>query len=190
MANATGIHIDQRYLVGLVQNDTGIIREIYSRFAEKVKLFICKNSGNVEDAADIFQESLMDIYEQARHKNLHLTCPFEPFFILVCKRKWLNSLKKRSHAPVTTDPENLSDIGEDVFAQAEIIEKNEQRSNLFLSEFEKLGEKCREIIKASLAGGAQEKIAEALGVTYGYLRKKKSECMAQLMKMIEQKQKG
>jgi hypothetical protein len=36
-----------------------------------------------------------------------------------------------------------------------------------------------------MQGEAQEKVAEALGVTYGYLRKKKSECMASLIKLVQ-----
>jgi hypothetical protein len=38
----------------------------------------------------------------------------------------------------------------------------------------------------SLTGERQEKIAELLGVTYGYLRKKKSECMASLLSYVNE----
>ena len=116
MEEAKLIHTDQRFITGLLQNDTALVREIYSRFAGKVKAYILKNNGSEDDAADIFQESLIDIYQQAQQKVLQLTCPFEPFLLLVCKRKWLNELKKRGRQGVTKDPADVYDLGEDVFA--------------------------------------------------------------------------
>ena len=71
------------------------MRQIYTKYAAKVKHYIMANSGDADDAADIFQEALIDIYNQAKNKQLELTCPFEPFLLLICKRKWLNILKKR-----------------------------------------------------------------------------------------------
>jgi RNA polymerase sigma factor (sigma-70 family) len=148
-----------------------------------VKYYIIANSGTEDDAADIFQEVLTEIYRQAVNKQLQLTCPFEPFLLLLCKRKWLNALKKRGRQPVTKDIEDVS-IGEDVFALAEQAQQQDHRMKVFLQCFERLGDGCREIIKKSMSGEAQEIIAAQLKVSYGYLRKKKSECMATLTKMI------
>ncbi len=181
----TVIHTDQRYIQALLENDTLAVREIYSRYAGKVRAYILANSGSEDDAADIFQESLIDIYNQAKNKGLQLTCPFEPFLIIVCKRKWLNELKKRGRQPVTKEVDDVS-IGEDVFAMAEQLKQNNEKMQLFLQCFEKMGATCKEIIKRCMGGEDQEKIAEQLKVTYGYLRKKKSECMASLTQMIRQ----
>jgi RNA polymerase sigma factor (sigma-70 family) len=189
MADTTKIiHTDQRYINGLLQNDSATVKEIYERFSAKVKKYIINNNGSEDDAADIFQESLIDIYNQGKNKSLKLTCPFEAFLLLISKRKWLNELKKRGQQRVTMEPENLSDIGEDVFALAEQMQQKDERRKLFLTMFEKLGEKCKEVIRWCLSGKPQEEVAEALGVTYGYLRKKKSECMATLVKSIQSKQ--
>ena len=179
------IHPDQRFIEGLLQNDKEVVEEIYRRFASSIRAHILKNQGSADDAADIFQESLVDIYNQAKFKALQLTCPFEPFLLLVCKRKWLNELKKRGHSPVTKSIDDLYNLGEDVFAATEKLALEEGRARLFLEQFLRLGEKCREILSFSLRGGKQEEIAAALGVTYGYLRKKKSECMATLLSYIQ-----
>jgi RNA polymerase sigma factor (sigma-70 family) len=179
----TIIHTDQRYIQALLENDTLAVREIYDKYAGKVRQYILANSGSEDDAADIFQESLIDIYNQAKNKALQLTCPFEPFLIIVCKRKWLNELKKRGRQPVTKEVDDVS-IGEDVFAMAEQLKQSNEKMQLFLQCFEKMGATCKEIIKKCMSGEDQEKIAEQLKVTYGYLRKKKSECMASLTQMI------
>lgn len=181
------VHQDQRYLLALIQNDAGLINEIYKRCAGKVKSFVIFNNGSADDAEDIFQEALVDIYNQAKYKNLQLTCPFEPFFLLVCKRKWLNALKKKSVLQVTNSEDDLLLVGEDTFEQAEKLEEQKAQADLFLKAFGQLGDRCKEIIQWSMKGDAQEKVAEALGVTYGYLRKKKSECMASLIKLVHLK---
>jgi RNA polymerase sigma factor (sigma-70 family) len=181
-------HPDQRYLEGLLNNDNQLIEEIYRLFSLPIRTWIIQNSGSGDDAADVFQESLIDIYNQAKFKGLQLTCPFQPFLLLVCKRKWLNEIKKRGLRPVTKTSDDLSDHGEDVFAAAEAVGMEEEKARLFFQQFQRLGEKCREILRMSLTGERQEKIAEALGVTYGYLRKKKSECMATLMSYVQEHQ--
>src|SRR4029079_281451 len=154
--NTGTIHADQSYLEGLVQNSGQVVKEIYERFAGKVKHYIMQNSGSEDDAADIFQEALIDIYQQARNRGLQLTCPFEAFLLLVCKRKWLNKLKKSGSIRVTTDPEVLSNVGEDVFVLAEQLQLQNEKATLFMAMFEKLGEKCREVIRWCLSGKPQE----------------------------------
>ena len=178
------IHTDQRYVQALLDNDTLVVREIYEKYADKIRYYIVANSGSEDDAADIFQEALIDVYNQAKYKALQLTCPFEPYLLLICKRKWLNELKKRGRQPVTKEVDDVS-IGEDVFALAEQLKQSNEKMQVFLQCFEKLGAGCQEIIRKCLSGEDQEKIAEQLKVTYGYLRKKKSECMASLVKMCQ-----
>jgi RNA polymerase sigma factor (sigma-70 family) len=184
MAKAT--HPDQRYLTALLNNDAAVIDEIYKNCAKQVKSYICFNNGSADDASDIFQEALIDIYHQAKNKDLQLTCPFNAFIFLVCKRKWFNELKKRQLIPVTNSGDDvLPTIGEDTFALAEELENQNEQNSRFYAAFEKLGERCKEVIQWSMKGEAQEIIAEQMGVTYGYLRKKKSECMAALIKMVQ-----
>ena len=182
------IHTDQYFLNGLLYNDQAIVKEIYTRFAGKVKGYILQNNGSEDDAADILQEALIDIYQQARYKSLTLTCPFEPFLLLICKRKWLKELKKMGRQRVTNETERLSDTGEDVFALADQMQVQEEKVQLFMAMFQKLGERCREIIHKCLGKKPQEDVAAELGVSYAYLRKKKSECLAELIKLIQSKQ--
>lgn len=182
------IHKDQFYIDGLLNNDSKVISQIYSKYADKVKRYVAANSGDDDDAGDIFQECLIDLYNQAKYKDLKLSCPFEPFFMMVCKRKWLNELKKRAVIPVTKNEDDLLNISEDVFNQADELQEQQRQSSLYLMMFKKLSERCREIITLALSDEHQEKIAEQLGVSYGYLRKKKSECLASLIQMIKKEE--
>jgi RNA polymerase sigma factor (sigma-70 family) len=183
------LHTDQRYVNALVQNDTLVIREIYEKYSGKIMQYVIDNNGSKDDAADIFQEALIAIYRQAKQKQLQLTCPFEPFLLLICKRQWLNELKKRNRRPVTKELDDVS-IGEDVYALAEQLQQYDKKMQLFLQCLNELGAICREIIQKCLSGQDQEQIALQLNMKYGYLRKKKSECMASLAKKIYEKKAG
>ena len=74
------IHTDQWFITGLLQNDTAVVKEIYDRFAGKIKSHIIQNSGSEDDAADIFQESLIDIYQQAQYMAYNLPVPLSHFY--------------------------------------------------------------------------------------------------------------
>ena len=173
------------YIDGLLSNNSFVIKAIYEKFAPKVINYIKNNSGDYDSAQDIIQESIITIYNQASQNNLKLTCPFDAYFFLVCKRKWLNEIKKNtSTKQVTIDGENLSkDKEEQLLADETLL--FEERQTLFDKMFKKLGDKCRDLLKTTFKIKSMEKVAEALGVTYAYARKKKSICIKQLADLVK-----
>jgi RNA polymerase sigma factor (sigma-70 family) len=177
-------HKDHIYIEALVKNDSRVLSEIYSKFSHKIVSYIRKNSGNADDAKDIIQETLVTIYHQAIEKKFILTCPFDAYFYLLCKRKWLNELKKRGANRVTNLEDDASITEDQVHAvnETEIYEKQHQ---LFELKFSELGKKCQELLKTSFKIKSMEKVAEILGVSYGYARKKKSECMGKLTQLVK-----
>ncbi len=186
MAEIQDIHTDQAYIDGLLRNDGAVIDTIYKRFAPGLKRWIIKNNGSPADAGDIFQEALISIFRQAKEKKLKLRCPFEAYLFIIARRMWLNELKKRGRQGVTTDLEKVYNIGTDDFKEAEEATNTREKEKLVIQFFKTLGDRCREIIRLSMKKEhSQEEIANQLGLSYAYLRKKKSECMAQLVKKIK-----
>lgn len=179
------VHEDQKYIEALRENDTRLIAEIYSKFAPKVIGYIKKNNGDEAAAKDIMQEVLITIYDQAKTKDLQLTCPFDAYFFLICKRKWLTVLKKTSKNKVTKEP-LMGFISETVEDQVTTTENFETKMNLYKQLFQKLGDTCKEIIQLSLSGISMDKIATQLDLSYAYARKKKSLCMGQLTKWTQE----
>ena len=184
MANQS-LHEDQVYIDGLAENNSAIIDSIYKKFVPKVIYYIKSNSGDYYKAQDVIQEVLVTIYDQAKTKGLQLTCPFDAYFFLLCKRRWINELKKTSNKQVTKLDENVykDDVTTDMLNESEIFETKNQ---LFELMFQKLGEKCQEILKTSFTTKSMEEVAEMLQITYAYARKKKSLCTGELTKMIQE----
>lgn len=179
------VHPDQMYIDGLVQNNSNVIREIYKKFVPKVKNYIRTNSGDDDQAQDVIQEVLITIFNQAKTNGLQLTCPFDAYFFLLCKRRWLNEIKKASNKEVTLQDENVS-IDESVQEMTFQTEVFDEKQSLFDEMFQKLGDKCKELLQLSFVTKTMEEVAEKLNVTYGYVRKKKSLCTGQLTEMIQQ----
>lgn len=179
------IHEDQFYIEGLKNNDSSIINTIYKKFVPKVVHYIKMNSGDEDNAQDVIQEVLIAIYKQAKENNLQLTCPFDAYFFLLCKRRWLNELKKSSNKEVTLQDENVSkdESLQEMLFQTELFT---EKQVLFEKMFQKLGEKCQEVLKLSFVTKTMEEVAAKLNVTYAYVRKKKSLCTGQLTQMIQE----
>lgn len=180
-------HPDQKYIVALVNNDPVLLNELYQKFSGKIKWMILQNNGTEADAADIFQEALLSIYNKARTGNFTLTCPLEAFLYLVCKNKWLNTLSKRKNQKVTnTDTDGFNQIGEDNFKLAEECVLQEQRRDLLAQKLNEMGKGCKDLLALSWSGISMDEVAKKLNVSYAYARKKKSECMAKLIAMVKQ----
>ncbi|MDD3720890.1 MAG: RNA polymerase sigma factor [Lutibacter sp.] len=177
-------HEDHIYIEALLKNDSRVLSKIYMNFSHKIVSFIKKNSGNADDAQDIIQETLVTIYHQAKEKNFILTCPFDAYFFLLCKRKWLNELKKRGNNRVTI-VEDITSITEEQNQQVEETELFEKKYQLFESKFKELGKKCQELLKVTFKIKSMEEVAKFLGVSYGYARKKKSQCMGKLTQLVK-----
>ncbi|HEY9170509.1 MAG TPA: RNA polymerase sigma factor [Lutibacter sp.] len=177
-------HEDHIYIEALLKNDSRVLSKIYMNFSHKIVSFVKKNSGNADDAQDIIQETLVTIYHQAKEKNFILTCPFDAYFFLLCKRKWLNELKKRGNNRVTI-VEEITSITEEQNQQVEETELFEKKYQLFESKFKELGKKCQELLKVTFKIKSMEEVAKFLGVSYGYARKKKSQCMGKLTQLVK-----
>ncbi len=179
------IHEDQKYIDGLLKNNSFIIQAIYDKFAPKVINYIKQNSGDADRAQDIIQDTLITMYNQASQKKLELTCPFDAYFFLLCKRKWLNELKKLSLKEVTINEEVLykDDDAQELAFETDVFG---EKQALFTEMFQKLGNACKELLTATFKIKSMEEVAASLGVTYAYARKKKSLCIGKLTELVQE----
>jgi RNA polymerase sigma factor (sigma-70 family) len=180
------IHPDNKYIEALLQNDTALLDELYANYSGKIKYMVLQNNGSEADAADIFQEAVVDMYKKAK-AGFTLTCPMEAFLYLICRNRWLNHITRKKYSNVTfADEEGYSNlVSEDSFAIAEQILISQNRKNLIESKLADLGESCRQLLQFNWGGKKLEDIAELMKTSYAYIRKKKSDCMGKLVELIK-----
>ncbi len=178
-------HTDHKYIEALQKNDSVLIGEIYSRYSGRVKQMVLKNNGNETDAADLFQDVLVELYRKATQQQFVLTCPFEAFLYLVCRNRWINVLHKRKGKHVTIKGDEGFNISEEVFENYEALLVQEKRKNLVEEKLWELGEGCRDLLTLSWSGKPLQEVAALLKFTYAYVRKKKTECMSKLISLVK-----
>jgi RNA polymerase sigma factor (sigma-70 family) len=179
------IHIDQYLINGLADNDSKIINEIYKKYAPKIYNWIKQNSGDQEQAEDVFQEAIIDIYRKSTQSDFKLTCPFDAFLFVIVRNKWFTLLKNNKKLPVTNNDELEYSLSEPVQQSSNEVLQYERQHTLLLQKLNQLNEGCQEVLKLSWKGLGMEEVAEKLAVTYGYVRKKKSLCLAKLVELIK-----
>jgi RNA polymerase sigma factor (sigma-70 family) len=178
------MHPDYKYIQALLNNDFQMVEEIYRRFAGRIAQFVCANQGNSADAEDVFQDSLLLITRQAERPGFMLTCPFEAYLYMVCRGRWLNELKRRKRSVVTFVP--IEGFTEEAAApMGEKLLQEEARDQLFQSALAEISAACRQIIQLAWTGIGMEAVAQQLGFSYAYARKRKAECIAILIERVK-----
>lgn len=179
-------HPDHKYIEALQKNDSALIEEIYSRYSKRIALMVLKNNGTENDAADLFQNVLVELHRKANNQQFTLTCPFEAFLYMICRNRWLNELEKRKGKRVTLKGDEGFTIGEDVFENYDVLQIQDKRKTLVEEKLAELGEGCRELLSLSWSGKPLQEVAARLNFTYAYVRKRKTECMSKLIRLVKE----
>jgi len=179
-------HPDYIYIKALAENDTFVLKRLYEKFSPKIIAFVKNNSGNESEAQDLFQEALIAIFHKAVDKNFVLSCPFDAYLYMVCRNKWFNILKSKGKKGVTLVEPNTFNNDKQIETLSEETVIEDEKQKLFDKKLLEISNKCQEFLKLSWAGNAMDKVAELLNVSYGYARKKKSECMKKLTTLIKE----
>ncbi len=180
------VYPDQKYIDALLSNDPVVLQELYTRFFERIKKMVLDNNGTPGDAADVMQEALLAICYRARNHRLTITHSFEAFFYTVCHNQWMKELGKRKTAAATIAIHHRNNTLEEEEA-AKVLEdylQHQQRRMLILEKLDELNPGCRQLLMLCWSGKTMQEVAEQLGVTYAYVRKKKCGCIMRLIKLV------
>ncbi len=185
------MHPDQKYIDALLNNDRKLLGELYQKCYPMIRNIVVQNKGTEANAADIFQEALVDLFKRAKAHQLALAFSICSYIKGMCTHKWQDELKKSKREGVTfTDFEGQNEKGEDCFKVEEEHHLKQARLDLIKKKLNEMGESCKKLIRLSWTKNAAgkkistEEIAKVLHVTEGYARKKKSECIVKLMKLV------
>lgn len=106
-----------------------------------VRYFIINNSGNEDDARDVFQEVVLTLFEQLNAGKFEQRSSLKTWIYAVCRNKWMKQLAKRKKNVRLLDFEN--------FEALEIPEEGmggDDRSRDVRKSLEQLGLHCRQLL--------------------------------------------
>lgn len=161
-------------------NDSLSLQQLYDKMLPAIERYVTKNSGDKQDAKDLFQEAVVVVFKKAKEVDFQLTSSLETFIFSISKRQWLYELrKKKGNLPFM----EIVDSSGNEFD--ELIIK-EERDNLYIKHFEKLSASCKDILRLFFSGLKMAEIANQLNfASEGYARKRKHECQTNLVKLIK-----
>jgi RNA polymerase sigma factor (sigma-70 family) len=86
---------DITIIEGVRRQDDNILNWLYDNYLHMVKNMVLKNSGTNEDVSDVFQESIIVLYNQINGNNLNLTSDLKGYFFGVARNIWSAQLRKK-----------------------------------------------------------------------------------------------
>ena len=171
---------DKEIIDCLRNRESYVVRYLSDRYLPMIRLMVTQMGGTSEDAKDIFQDGLVIMLEKIDSNSFVLTCKFKTFLYSVCENLWKSVLEKRKAAA------NYFNRRVDTSSDHDFTEvyDNKFYETMFNEVYESLDPICQKVLKLHWQEYSQIEIAEQLGYTYGYVRKKKCECQAALLKKI------
>ena len=138
-------YTDLDFIDGLKHNNDVVLRALYKKYYNLVLKYVVNNSGNSEAAADIYQETIIVLYETVQKPHFELSCQLSTFIFSIAKRLWLKQL--RNHGNITRFGEGEEDDVVDVTEEiSEHLKKEADIQKMNMS-MEDLGEPCKTILK-------------------------------------------
>ena len=163
-------------------NDQIAIKQFYMSNYFKIEALVLKNSGSIDHAKDLYQESFITVW-----RNLK-TNRFEPknetalqgYLYQIAKNKWMDVLRSNTFKKTNTlTDETLAFLKEEAIDES--TEDNEEKLKVTMDAFKTLGQPCKQLLtnfyyeKKSLRA-----IASELQLEEASVRNKKYRCMEKL----------
>jgi RNA polymerase sigma factor (sigma-70 family) len=175
---------DEEIIRRIREGDEKVLLALYKRNIEPVRSLVMKNSGQIADAEDLLQETLVAIWQKAARPEFELTARLDTLIYAIARNLWLKQLRKQGRLTATAFEDGDMDLPE-----AEVKNEEEGDQSAVLAKYmEQLGSTCRELL--SLFYYEQwdmEKIAEKMGFANADTAKaKKYQCKKKLEDLIRQ----
>ncbi|MCS6820465.1 MAG: sigma-70 family RNA polymerase sigma factor [Microscillaceae bacterium] len=172
---------DSELLKRIQLGDETALDYIYKKNYRMMVRLITKNSGNEEEAKDIFQEALIIFWQKATKPDFVLTAKISTFIYSICQNLWRKELERK--ARLTDEiPEGLD---------YNTLEQKE-RMAIINKCINNLGETCRKVLSYYYFDGlSMQEIAERLGFANADTAKtKKYKCKKELDELVKSKYKA
>lgn len=111
------------------------MKGLYENFAG-IKKLVLANSGNTEDAKDIFQDALVILYKKVQAPDFALHSSLKTYLTGIAKNLWMQELRRKKKFDTT----ELKEAAETIF------EDDTEKYTLANAAFNLLGEKCKQLL--------------------------------------------
>lgn len=167
---------DNAIVEGIRLQDDKVLGYLYDNYYQMVKNHVTRNSGSSEDVSDVFQETIIAIYQKICGDDFILTSDLKGYFFGVARNIWNSQLR---HNNLTDD------------LTVDVVDEDDEESSdpafqrILSRSLEKLKPESREVLKLFYDGMSYEEIAVRMGYKNEvYARRKKYLSKEELIEVI------
>jgi RNA polymerase sigma factor (sigma-70 family) len=163
------------------------IRILYRDHYESLTWYVQNNSGNRQDAEDIFQEVIVTFINLVDKNRFRGESSIRTFLFSLNRHMWLNEIKRRGRASAREEKFEKNREQELLDVSHHMMDREGREEVLRL--VEQLGEACRKILLLFYyENHSMKDILEQMHYeNEQVVRNKKYKCLKQLEKMIHEK---
>jgi RNA polymerase sigma factor (sigma-70 family) len=85
---------DISIIEGVRKQDDKILNWLYDNYLPTVKKHVINNSGSIEDVSDVFQDTIIVLYNQITEGSLSLTTDLKGYFFGIARNVWNAQLRR------------------------------------------------------------------------------------------------
>jgi RNA polymerase sigma factor (sigma-70 family) len=181
-SNQTGLFkkiSDINIIDGVRRQDDKVLNWLYDNYFQSVKNHVLGNSGSDEDVSDVFQDTIIVLYNQITEDNLHLTTDLKGYFFGIARNVWNAQLRKKQKT---------------IELEVDIIDENdsEEQSDPVLERiisrvFQELKPDQQMVLNLFSEGHSYEEIASIMNLKNEvYARRKKYLCKEALLELVKE----
>ncbi len=168
---------DNSLIEGIKNQDDTTLNWLYNNYYQTVSKHILKNNGTSEDVSDVFQDTIIILYNQITEGDLNLTSDLKGYFFGIARNIWNTQLRKKK---------KTVELELDLLEEADIEEDNDRMFERIVNRaFLKLKPDSQEVLNMYYEGHSYDEIAVKMKLkNEGYARRKKYLSKEALMEIV------
>lgn len=138
--------LDQQILTAIYSGrDQKVLNLLYKEVLPKIRAYIMKNSGQKDDANDIFQDTVLIFYNKVKQHQFDENHDISAYMFAIARNLWI---KKAVKMKKTVFQNEQIEFESDEDTVKYLV--TEEKMNAIKTLFEKLGEPCKTLLTYSI----------------------------------------
>jgi RNA polymerase sigma factor (sigma-70 family) len=169
---------DKSIIEGIRLQNENVLSYLYDHYYQTVKNHVLKNSGSNDDVSDVFQDTIIALYQQVSENNFNLTSDLKGYFFGIARNIWKAQLRQKKR---------VSELNIDVAEEDDSNYSSDPALERILSRsFQKLKPDYQTILTFFYDGLSYEEIAIRMNLkNETYARRKKYLSKEALIEIIK-----
>lgn len=171
---------DKEFLERIFNNDKRAISAFYNEYSKEIERKVFSLGGSEDDAQDVFQETIIIVYELRKENKLLFEGKFKAYFCGIAKNIYLKEYRRKKIHGRFVESKQFNADGVDMEALFDKAEKY----RIFYKHFNRLSEVCKQLLREDAEKKSHAEMAAKLGYTANYSKVKKNSCKRTLCQNV------